>query len=695
MNHRFEAEPHLAHLTEFQRATVAHVNHRFYGSDPTRRFLVADETGLGKSLVARGVIATTIEKLQGDDSVGRIDIVYVCSNADIAEQNIRKLDVTGDPHLPFASRLTLLAKHSHQLATGSGRFAKPINLISFTPGTSFDMGWQTGKSEERAMLFLLLVDLLGLQGYRRSAALRILQGSVRNREVFAWTVDRLREALGKDCDEVVVENFRAAAVRSGTAQQFEIVVDELGRRRNLPDELRVRARRLTGALRSELARASVQTLEPDLVILDEFQRFRHLLDPAAGGEAAELAHHLFDYGDARVLLLSATPYKPFTYMEEAAEGEDHHQDFMKTLTFLAGHSSLSVADVASNLRSYRHATVTGAPVHGLAEELRAQLLRVMCRTERPQSGEAGMLAEFLTPAAEVEDSDLLGYVALRRLARTVGGQVTIDYWKSAPYFTNFMDGYQMGGKLREAVKDPASAAALPPILASAQLLNARTLQRFEPVDFANARLRQLARETVAAGWWQLLWMPPSLPYVAPEGPFAEPFTERMTKRLVFSSWAATPTAVASLLSYEAERRLAADSQLTENSADGRRAIARRLTYRMDEGRPASMTTLALSWPSPGLARLGDLWASRLLPRIGGSAQPRWKLPSRRGSRLPRAPAQRPRWAVVSQPTGAVWSPGPRARRTVSRMPAWRRSSPRWRAAPTAPKSTQKKIPLRT
>ena len=66
-----------------------------------------------------------------------------------------------------------------------------------------------------------------------------------------------------------------------------------------------------------LARAAVRALEPDLVILDEFQRFRNLLDVTTGDEAAELAHDFFTQSDAHVLLLSATPYKPFTY----AEGE--------------------------------------------------------------------------------------------------------------------------------------------------------------------------------------------------------------------------------------------------------------------------------------------------------------------------------------------------------------------------------------
>ena len=67
----FDAAAILSELKSFQRDAVEHVIHRFYGPGETsRRFLVADETGLGKSVVARGVIARAIERLEHDDSVG-------------------------------------------------------------------------------------------------------------------------------------------------------------------------------------------------------------------------------------------------------------------------------------------------------------------------------------------------------------------------------------------------------------------------------------------------------------------------------------------------------------------------------------------------------------------------------------------------------------------------------------------------
>ena len=41
----------------------------------------------------------------------------------------------------------------------------------------------------------------------------------------------------------------------------------------------------------------ISALRPDLVILDEFQRFKDLLQPDPDNFAAELAHRLFDYID--------------------------------------------------------------------------------------------------------------------------------------------------------------------------------------------------------------------------------------------------------------------------------------------------------------------------------------------------------------------------------------------------------------
>src|SRR5262249_31066828 len=112
------------------------------------RFLVADEVGLGKTVVASGVVAKTIDHLW--DRVDRIDVVYVCSNIDIARQNVNKLNVMRQEEFFSATRLTMLPLEI------SGLRGNKVNFVSFTPGTSFDVVGGTGQARERALLYCLL-----------------------------------------------------------------------------------------------------------------------------------------------------------------------------------------------------------------------------------------------------------------------------------------------------------------------------------------------------------------------------------------------------------------------------------------------------------------------------------------------------------------------------------------------------------
>src|SRR3954454_4029131 len=94
MSERPDVERELARLKDFQRATVEHVHRRLWeDDDAVKRFLVADEVGLGKTMVARGVIAKTIDHLWDTDT--RIDVVYISSNAQIARQNLNRLNIGG------------------------------------------------------------------------------------------------------------------------------------------------------------------------------------------------------------------------------------------------------------------------------------------------------------------------------------------------------------------------------------------------------------------------------------------------------------------------------------------------------------------------------------------------------------------------------------------------------------------------
>ena len=62
------ADQVLPTLKPFQRATVEHAFERLYSPTGSGRFLVADEVGLGKTMVAKGIIAKAIDRLESDGS---------------------------------------------------------------------------------------------------------------------------------------------------------------------------------------------------------------------------------------------------------------------------------------------------------------------------------------------------------------------------------------------------------------------------------------------------------------------------------------------------------------------------------------------------------------------------------------------------------------------------------------------------
>jgi hypothetical protein len=592
-------------LKGFQRDAVEHVMERLYrATDTSGRFLVADETGLGKSIIARGVIASAIAELQHVPHIDRIDVVYICSSTDLAKQNLHRLNVKGDPHIGITSRLTLLALESKRLAAESVVSGKKVSLVSFTPGTSFEVGWQTGSQQERQLLHIILNGMEPTNAESERASALLFQGNVSTVHRFEAGIAAMRRGLGIGPDPVIQDEFTAAIECNGLRAEFNRIRTLLVGRESMPVTMRSEVNGLTSRLRAALAAASVQSLQPDLVILDEFQRFRHLINPDSGTAASELAHHLFNYADAKVLLLSATPYKPYTTVAGDSE-DDHYRDFLTTLEFLANGDSAALDRIRSGFSNYRQAVISGSAAFSEASELRSALLPFMTRSERPRLEECrDLLVRRVTSDAPTPD-DLRDYAALQNFARTVDSPISLDYWKSIPYFASFMEGYRPGELARSKIQNGAAAPELRSRLSRLRSVDPKAIRDYQPIDYANARLRAFAAETVERDWWKLLWIPPSMPYLTPAGAFSQFSDGSVTKRLIFSRWSSVPTSVASLLSYEAERRMVAGSGLVSNTAEARKAVSTRLDYVVRDERAANMSTLALFWPHPALASLGD------------------------------------------------------------------------------------------
>lgn len=89
-------------------------------------------------------------------------------------------------------------------------------------------------------------------------------------------------------------------------------------------------------------------------------------------------------------------------------------------------------------------------------------------------------------------------------------------------------------------------------------------------------------------------VPPALAYYEGSGPFADPDIQRFTKRLVFSSWRVVPKAIASVLSYEAERcMMQCYRKMVQNTAESRKRRRALLRFTFSKGRPTGMPVLGM------------------------------------------------------------------------------------------------------
>ena len=623
-NAPFRAEPYLAKLRPFQRATVDHVVDVLYRSKSGKRFLVADETGLGKTMVARGVIASAIEALQDEPGVDRIDVVYICSNADVARQNVKKLDILGN-EVALSTRLSLLAAETDKLKNGDRSAGKPVNLVSLTPKTAFpDKGWRGGTSRERALLHIIFRDRLGLRGKYETASLRVLQGGVGTLERFKQAVanfeSQLKAAPGQGAgklDAEIVDKFWEMASQpdgddGSLVDRFTAFVEQTVGKSKVP-AASGEVSQLHSELRRTLARASVDALEPDLIILDEFQRFTELLD--AENPIAELAHDLFTFEHAKVLLLSATPYKPVDDLSQ--DGSTHQSEFLGVLEFLAHEKAGEpAAGIEKLLAEYRQSVKTRTDPAELRDRIRDELLQLMCRTERPTESRESMVQERQLTAPAISADAAAQFLILSKIAKHVDSTIPMDVWKSVPELVHFWESYQIGDRARR--KLDAGDEELRELVASLRRLDPAAVDRFDELPVDNPRLRTLLDETTAKGWQSLLWMPASLPYLKPGGPYASPELSGITKKLIFSSWTATPTAVASLVSHDASRRIARPDSTNPAmvTASSRDSVSQRLQFRKSGDRLSAMASFLPFFPLPGLADMADP-----LRRAGAAGQP--------------------------------------------------------------------------
>ena len=545
-------------LKDFQEDTARRILEVFQGGQ--NRVLLADEVGLGKTIVAREVIRLVGQWHKKDLHDDHFKVVYICSNVHIARQNASKLGV--EEQLDVAeSRLSMQHLKIYQSA---GRGHTYQQLIPLTPATSFSMTSGCGTRQERALMYVLLRRLPMFRRKEKRLS-RFLAYGVNWWEYYVDLYEK--NVLACDANGSGYLENMTAGLEQKLAEDPELLDDLLAHLGRRGSDWQRKSRPLINRLRVLFAQISLEKLEPDLVIMDEFQRFRDLITSEGNSEEAMLRQRFLHAPNTKVLLLSATPYKPYATLEELAADTamDNYQEFLQVMDFLFHQPDKQAkfhrvwSDYSRALTEVSGDSMTLLLTH--KKQAEDALYEGISRTERFNTG---IIDDGGVQTVKLSQGDILSYDAMQTLLDELERRnprylryrnVPVDYVKSAPYLLSFMDKYQLKTQIKGGFESREDFLRSAGKKANQLLLRQKDIQDYAQLPMGNARLKLLkdvAFVREQGGAETLLWIPASRPYYRTKGVFAE--NRGYSKILVFSSWEMVPRMISIMLSYESERR---------------------------------------------------------------------------------------------------------------------------------------------
>jgi len=459
-------------LKDFQKITVDFAYEKLQKNG---RFLVADEVGLGKTMIAKGLIAKTYDELKNKK---KIEIVYITTNQSIASQNIETLKIGNTKTETI--RLSLLVTKLNN----DDSF--PISFRSFTVGTSLEFkGTSTGLKEEREFLIFLLKQTALIKGLWRNTL----------EDFFRQTANS-------------IDTEKAFDIPSNFCKMYKMLIEK-----KLPNikELissKENSSQTIKELRKLLILANLEYLSPDLIILDEFQRFSKLLTDDSY-EDKEIIEMLFNHKNSQTLLLSATPYKLLD-----CQNSEHYDEFYSLISWLYQNESTTVETLK---------TLFNFINENNKKKIEDILKKVMCRTERTSFSKDGMIIEkkFVNiKLKKVMKKFLEEYDKYHKL--NISGLTR--YLKSSPSPLNYMknNNYKAKRDFNNIDIDKSNFI----------------------VSSKHPKLEMLKQEMQNQSLENYIWMPPLNPYVETRGVS----TNSSTKILIFSQWDFTPDSIVGIFS---------------------------------------------------------------------------------------------------------------------------------------------------
>lgn len=441
----------------------------------------------------------------------------------------------------------LSMQHLYSAETGSGS-GEEIQFEALTPGTSFKLYTRSGTYKERALLFATIECWLKQEKIQCDWFKKAQKNEKEKNSAFQDAFDSYKERL---------ELLKLATIRLSNMIP-EKVQESL--HNNKPMEV--------PEIRKAFAKNNAETfLEYDLVILDEFQNFPELIgcgekkDSAeasddAMGDAETMARSIFQKGNCKVLLLSATPYSINDYIPEGFEEEaddsssdknkffsdadergrrtrdDVYQDFLRLLRFMGEGPDI---EAQWKKRNRSNPEKCWEILHNAG----------IFRTERMS---ATRHAPIIRKLVSVIPSFSMRLKTNCLMSEQSGYRTS--YGDSTPFPLVFGAGYKFS---KDFIPEVNSLNLEEDWKKELFLTEEQLAGKTDSVQTGNARFQRLKKYFARVGASSMLWIPPCSHKEPLKGAFKG--KDGYSKTLIFSHFRMTPLAITYLLCSEAAREL--------------------------------------------------------------------------------------------------------------------------------------------
>lgn len=484
--------------TEYQKRTIKRIVDSYMRMDASadmsktaKRFLLADEVGLGKTIVAKGVIRCmmckllkkeldelpeeksqektetreeVIKSMRAGNRYYYFHVLYMCANTNIAKQNEVKLGLreteekaVKKSRAEWTNRSSCLSRKIFDIGVGykrddSGQIQKKVEVkqvpsldVSFRQVLD-DYGEIYGKDDG---IYEYLNKIVNENFAARLIILPItpkISGKIKGKgnkdeRQYIWNLINGFEKYDeidykttdiKDQFEKLMEYYRSSVERNKSIKECESNAFTNDADNNAWE-----------TVRENISDITLKWLKPELIIYDEFQNFREIMTEYTASQK-------LDSQEPYALMLSATPFRMYL-SDNQAEQDEKNADLTKVCEFLTQKQDEKPSELSDSLKEYKSALEDFSKSSGISERtvlekkkaFESKMSQVFSRMERINVlrnldlpvQDAGQRTEY--PCGKVPQ---LYEYAKELHDYAIGGtdNQKVEYAKRMPYMFSFM-----------------------------------------------------------------------------------------------------------------------------------------------------------------------------------------------------------------------------------------------------------------